>query len=77
MYNNLTVCKQMMDVKLLLLHSNTQNHLTVWKEKIKWGAEFAEFYGNRGATHSITVIFVRSELSYQSSNPEWGYLYLT
>ena len=26
------VCKQMTDVKLLLLHSNTWNHLTVCKQ---------------------------------------------
>ena len=32
MYIHLTVCKQMTDVKLLLLHSNTWNHLTVEKK---------------------------------------------
>ena len=31
MYIYLNVCKQMTDVKLLLLHSNTWNHLTVCK----------------------------------------------
>ena len=29
MYIYLNVCKQMTDVKLLLIHSNTWNHLTV------------------------------------------------
>ena len=33
MYNYLNVCKQMTDVKLLLLHCNTWNHLTVGKQK--------------------------------------------
>ena len=33
MYIYLNVCKQMTDVKLLLLHSNTWNHLTVFKNK--------------------------------------------
>ena len=28
----LNMCKQMTDVKLLLLHSNSENHLTVWKQ---------------------------------------------
>ena len=28
------VCKQMADVKLLLLHKNTWNHLTLWKQMI-------------------------------------------
>ena len=28
----LKICKQMTDVKLLLLHSNTRNHLTVCKK---------------------------------------------
>ena len=32
MYIYLNVCKQMADVKLLLLHSNTWNHLTVCKK---------------------------------------------
>ena len=32
MYIYLTVCKQMNDVKLLLLNSNTWNHLTVCKK---------------------------------------------
>ena len=32
MYIHLNVCKQMIDVKLLLLHSNTWNHLTVCKK---------------------------------------------
>ena len=31
----LNVCKQMTDVKLLLLHGDTQNHLTVCKQMIK------------------------------------------
>ena len=31
MYIYLNVCKQNTDVKLLLLQSNTQNHLTVCK----------------------------------------------
>ena len=35
MYNNLTVCKQMTDVKLLfVLFSNTWNHLIVFKQMI-------------------------------------------
>ena len=34
MYIYLNVCKQMTDVKLLLLHSNTWNHLTVCKQMI-------------------------------------------
>ena len=33
MYIHLNVYKQMTDVKLLLLHSNTWNHLTVYKKK--------------------------------------------
>ena len=32
MYIYLNVCKQMTNVKLLLLHSNTWNHLTVKKK---------------------------------------------
>ena len=35
MYIYLNVCKQMTDVKLLLLLDNTQNHLTVYKQMIK------------------------------------------
>ena len=35
MYIYLTVCKQMTDIELLLLHSNTRNHLTVCKQMIK------------------------------------------
>ena len=35
MYMNLNVCKQMTNVKLLLLHSNTWNLLTVCKQMIK------------------------------------------
>ena len=31
-YNNSTVCKQMTDVKLLMLHNNTRDYLTVCKE---------------------------------------------
>ena len=34
MYIYLNVCKQMTDVKLLLLYSNTWNHLTVRKQMI-------------------------------------------
>ena len=34
MYIYLAACKQMTDVKLLLLHSNTWNHLTVYKQMI-------------------------------------------
>ena len=34
MYINLNVNKQMTDVKLLLLHNNTWNHLTVCKQMI-------------------------------------------
>ena len=34
MYISLNVCKQMTDVKLLLLHSNTWNQLTVCKQMI-------------------------------------------
>ena len=34
MYIYLNVCKQMTDVKLLLLYSNTWNHLTVCKQII-------------------------------------------
>ena len=33
MYTYLNVCKQMTDVKLFLLHSNTWNHLTVYQKK--------------------------------------------
>ena len=33
MYNYLNGGKQMIDVKLLLLHRNTWNHLTVSKKK--------------------------------------------
>ena len=32
MHNYLNECKQMTDVKLLLLHRNTWNHLTVSKK---------------------------------------------
>ena len=32
MYDHLNVCKQMTDVKLLLLHSNTWNHSSVCKQ---------------------------------------------
>ena len=32
MYISFDVCKQMIDVKLLVLHSNTWNHLTVRKK---------------------------------------------
>ena len=32
MYIYLNVCKQMTDVKLLVLHSNTWNHLSVYKK---------------------------------------------
>ena len=35
MYIYLNVCKQMTDVKLLLLLDTTQNHLTVCKQMIK------------------------------------------
>ena len=35
MYIHLNVCKQMIDVKLLLLHRNIWNHLTLCKEMIK------------------------------------------
>ena len=35
MYIYLNVCKQMTDVKLLLLHSNTWNHLTVCKNELR------------------------------------------
>ena len=34
MHDHLTVCKQMTDVKLLVLHSNTWNFLTVCKQMI-------------------------------------------
>ena len=34
MYIHLTVRKQMTDFKLLLLHWNTWNHLTVFKQMI-------------------------------------------
>ena len=34
MYVYLNVCKQMIDVKLLVLHSNTWNHLIACKEMI-------------------------------------------
>ena len=33
-YIYINVCKQMTDVKLLLSYNNTQNHLTVCKQKI-------------------------------------------
>ena len=33
MYIHLNVGKQMTDVQLLLLHSNTRNHLIAWKNK--------------------------------------------
>ena len=32
MYIYLNVCKQMIEIKLLLLHSNTWNHLTLYKK---------------------------------------------
>ena len=35
MHINLNVCKQMTDVKFLLLHSNWRNNLTVWKQMSK------------------------------------------
>ena len=35
MYIYLNVCKQMTDVKLLLLHNNTWNNLTVSKKKFE------------------------------------------
>ena len=34
MYIYLNPCKQMTDVKLLVLHINTWNHLTVCKQKM-------------------------------------------
>ena len=34
MYIDLNVCKQMTEGKLLLLHSNTWNHLAVCKQMI-------------------------------------------
>ena len=34
MYIPLHVCKRMTDVKLLLLHKNTRNHITVCKQII-------------------------------------------
>ena len=34
MYIYLNVCKQMTDIKLLLLHRNTWNNLTVCKQMI-------------------------------------------
>ena len=37
MYIHLNICKQMTDVKLLLLDSNTWNHLTVCKKKMSPG----------------------------------------
>ena len=37
MYIYINVCKQMTDVKLLLLHSNIWNHLTV-RQKISSGS---------------------------------------
>ena len=33
-YIHLNVSKQMTDIKLVLLHINTWNHLTMWKQKI-------------------------------------------
>ena len=36
MYIYLNVCKQMTDIKLLLLHSNTWNHLTVRKTELRF-----------------------------------------
>ena len=36
MYIYLNVCKQMIDVKLLLLHSNTLNYLTVCKNELSF-----------------------------------------
>ena len=35
MYIHLNVCKQMTDVKLLLLYSRTWNHLTVCKKEVR------------------------------------------
>ena len=32
MYIHLNICKQMTDVELLLLHSNTWNYLTKYKQ---------------------------------------------
>ena len=40
MYIHLDVCKQMTDVKLLLLYSNTLNHLIVCKKKKKSSGSF-------------------------------------
>ena len=34
MYIYLEVGKQMTDIRLLLLHSNTWNYLSVWKQRI-------------------------------------------
>ena len=34
MYIHLTACKQMTDDELLLLHSNTESHLTLYKQMI-------------------------------------------
>ena len=34
MYIYLTVCKQMTEVKLFLLHSDSWNHLTLFKQTI-------------------------------------------
>ena len=41
MYIDLNVCKQMINVKMLLLHSNTWNHLIVWKQMIKSKKNFS------------------------------------
>ena len=38
MYIYLNMYKQMTDVKLLLLHSNTWNYLTMYKKKISSGS---------------------------------------
>ena len=32
LFNHLTVCKQMCDIELIVLHSNTKNHLIVCKQ---------------------------------------------
>ena len=32
LFKHLTVCKQMIDVELFVLHSDAWNHLTVWKQ---------------------------------------------
>ena len=37
MYNDLNVCRQMTDVKLLLFHRNTWNFLTMGKQMIHGG----------------------------------------